>query len=221
MEDYENKGKSLTGKVAEPLILELFDKQTNVPTKDIREKVTELHRSRGGLPPTSEKSFPVTAGLDNLKLLKKPKQADNPDRGFWTINSAGIEVDIADTPVAVDQQEDTLTVGKGEGCVYLYYFPTYRSYAESQGEDSYPCKIGRTGGSDPNIYINNQAGTSLPEKPEVGLIIWTDNPVGMEKQIHDLLDNAGLRKKDAPGQEWFFTNPRQVKRFYELMQPTV
>ena len=119
MEDYENKGKSLTGKVAEPLILELFDKQTNVPTKDIREKVTELHRSRGGLPPTSEKSFPVTAGLDNLKLLKKPKQADNP--------------------------------------------------------------------------------------------------VGMEKRIHDLLDNAGLRKKDAPGQEWFFTNPRQVKRFYELM----
>ena len=123
MEDYENKGKSLTGKVAEPLILELFDKQTNVPTKDIREKVTELHRSRGGLPPTSEKSFPVTAGLDNLKLLKKPKQVDNP--------------------------------------------------------------------------------------------------VGMEKRIHDLLDNAGLRKKDAPGQEWFFTNPRQVKRFYELMQPTV
>ena len=214
MEDYPYKNKSLTGTVAEPLILELFDKQTDVPKSVIEEKVKELHLSRGGLSQTSETAYPIVNGLDRLK---GKGQADNPRRGFWTINSAGIKANIADTPVPVDQQEDTLTVGEGESCVYLYYFPTYRSYAESQGEDFYPCKIGRTDASDSSIYINNQAGTSLPELPVTGLIIQTDDPVGMEARIHRILDNARLRKEDAPGSEWFVTNPEQVKNFYELL----
>ena len=69
--------------------------------------------------------------------------------------------------------------------------------------------------------LNSQVATALPEEPKIGLIIQTDNPVGVEKQIHDILDNAGLRKADAPGQEWFVTNPNQVKRFYELFQKSV
>ena len=48
MEDYPYENKSLTGKVAEPLILELFDKQTDVPRSVIEEEIAELHRSRGG-----------------------------------------------------------------------------------------------------------------------------------------------------------------------------
>ena len=214
MEDYPYKNKSLTGTVAEPLILELFDKQTDVPKNVIEEKVKELHLSRRGLPQTSETAYPIVNGLDRLK---GKGQANNPRRGFWTINSTMIEVNIADTPVSVNQQEDTLTVGEGKSCVYLYYFPTYRSYAESQGEDFYPCKIGRTDASDPSIYINNQAGTSLPESPVTGLIIQTDDPVGMEAWIHRILDNARLRKEDAPGAEWFVTNPEQVKNFFELL----
>ena len=43
MEDYPYKGKSLTPKVARELILELFDKQTDVPTGKIRDTVTEHH----------------------------------------------------------------------------------------------------------------------------------------------------------------------------------
>ena len=66
-----SKGKSLTGKVAEPLILELFDKQTDVPKSVIEEKVKKLHFSRGGLPETSPKSQPVTTGLARLKKTKE------------------------------------------------------------------------------------------------------------------------------------------------------
>ena len=214
MEDYENKGKSLTGTVAVPLIFEFFDKQVDVPRRVIEEKVTEVHLSRGGRPQTSETAYPFVAALDKLK---DKNQADNPKRGLWTINSAGIEGNIIDAPVSVDQQEGVLTVGEGESSVYLYYFPTYRFYAESQDEDFYPCKIGRTDASDPAIYINNQASTSLPEQPEIGLIIKTDDPVGMEARMHRILDNARLRKEDAPGSEWFVTNPEQVKNFYELL----
>ena len=214
MEDYKHKNRSLTGKVAEPLILELFDKQTEVPKSVIEEKVTDLHLSQGGLPQTSETSFPIVNGLDRLK---DKDQADNPKRGFWTINSAGIKEGIPDVPVAVEEKEGTLTVGEGTSCVYLYYFPTYRSYAQLQGKESFPCKIGRTDASDPSVYINNQAGTSLPEGPVIGLIILTDDPVGREKRMHDILDTARLRKEDAPGSEWFVTNPEQVKGFYELL----
>ncbi len=214
MENYKHKGKSLTGTVAYDLILEIFDGQTDVTTKDITNKVKELHLSREGLPQTSHTSFPVTDGLDRLKQDNKAtnEKQHGARRGFWRIDSAGIEADISDMDKC---KEGILTIGEGKSSVYLYYFLTFRLYAESQGKDSYPCKIGRTDGSDPISYINNQAGTSLPEKPEIGLIIQTDNPVGVEKGIHGLLDDDGLRKKDAPGQEWFVTNPDKVKRYYE------
>ena len=214
MQDYKHANKSLTGIVASDLILEIFEGQTDVPYRVIEEKVTELHLNRDGLPQTSETSYPITAGLDRLKHQNKAK---NPKKGFWTINSTGVE---AKKSVINENEEGILTVGEGNSEVYLYYFPTYRSYAELIGEDSYPCKIGRTDGKTA-VRINNQVTTALPEEPETGLIIKTDNPVGIEKQIHDLLDNAGLRKKDAPGQEWFVTNLNQVKRFYELCQRNV
>ena len=206
------EGKSLTGTVAEPLILELFDGRTDVATKVIREEVTELHLSRGGLPETSPTAFPITTGLERLK---KQGKANNPKRGFWNIDSTGIEADIAGKDKL---KKGVLTVGEGSSTVYLYYFLTYRSYAESKKEKYYPCKIGRTNAKDPVAYIINQVGTTLPEKPIPGFLMKTNDPVGLEKRIHRALDNVDLRMKDAPGEEWFFTNTEQVKEFYELVK---
>ena len=83
MQDYLYKNKPLTGKVAADLILELFDEQTNVPYRDIKEKVTETHSSRGGLPKTTDTSSSINHGLGRLK---RQKRANNPKRGFWRIN---------------------------------------------------------------------------------------------------------------------------------------
>ena len=88
MQDYLYKNKPLTGKVASYLILEIFNGQTRVPTKDITEKVTELHISREGLPESSPTAFPVTNGLDRLKYEGKAK---NPTKGFWSINRDGFK----------------------------------------------------------------------------------------------------------------------------------
>lgn len=214
MQDYKYRGKSLTGVVASDLILELFDGQTDVPFKSIKEKVEAQHIHRGGLEQTSEKALPVTNGLGRLK---RKDLANNPEKGYWTINRHGFKENLSVKP---EKEEDILIVGEGESVVYLYYFPTYRSYAESTGKDSYPCKVGRTDGG-VDIRINSQVETALPEEPVIGLIIQTDNPIGMEKQVHDLLDIAGFRKKDAPGKEWFVTNPDQVKSFYEACQKKV
>ena len=88
MQGYKYAGKPLTGKVAVDLILELFNGQTDVPTREITAKVTELHRSRDGLPETSPTAFPVTNGLDRLKHEGKAK---NPKKGFWSINRDGFK----------------------------------------------------------------------------------------------------------------------------------
>ena len=88
MQGYKYAGKPLTGKVAADLILELFNGQTDVPTREITAKVTELHRSRDGLPETSPTAFPVTNGLDRLKHEGKAK---NPTKGFWSINRDGFK----------------------------------------------------------------------------------------------------------------------------------
>ena len=88
MQDYKHKNKTLTGKVAADLILELFNGQTDVPRREIREKVTELHISQEGLPESSPTAFPVTSGLDRLKYEGKAK---NPKKGFWSINRDGFK----------------------------------------------------------------------------------------------------------------------------------
>ena len=91
MQDYKHKNESLTGAVASDLILKLFDGRTEVPRRVIYEKVIEFHLSHGGLRPPSENSDPVLNGLDRLRGEGK---ADNPKRGFWNINSAGVKSDI-------------------------------------------------------------------------------------------------------------------------------
>ena len=82
-----SKGQYIEGAVAASLILELFDGQTDVPRQEIERKVTKLYVSRGGLPETSLAAYPATVGLEHLIRQKK---ANNPKRGFWTINKAGI-----------------------------------------------------------------------------------------------------------------------------------
>ena len=91
MQDYKYTGKPLTGKGASELILELFDKQTTVPYRDIEEKVTEVHLSCGGLPQTSTIIGPTVHGLSRLKNDGK---ANNPTRGLWSIDSDGLKEEL-------------------------------------------------------------------------------------------------------------------------------
>ena len=91
MQEYLHKNKPLTGKVAADLILELFNRQTDVPYRDIKEKVTEVHLSREGLPQTSTIIGPTVHGLSRLKNDGKAK---NPTKGFWSINRDGFKEEI-------------------------------------------------------------------------------------------------------------------------------
>ena len=105
-------------------------------------------------------------------------------------------------------------IGKGSESVYLYYFPTYRRYAELLKEPNYPCNVGRTEGVVTN-RVSQQIGDQLPEKPQLALILRTDNCRWLEARIHAALKRKGKQIEDAIGEEWFMTDPSEVKSIYQ------
>lgn len=108
------------------------------------------------------------------------------------------------------------TIGSGNYCVYLYYYPNYRENAELKGEENWKCKIGRTKDTDPNIRINQQI-TGMPERVIIGLVIRTNEPVKLESAIHCLLKHFDRHISDAPGTEWFLTSPDEIRELYNLL----
>ena len=123
-------------------------------------------------------------------------------------------------------------IGRGDQSVYLYYFPTYRLnsiYYIKDIDDShetpiYPCNIGKTIGNVKD-RVSGQIGQQLPEKPQIALVIRTDDCEALETEIHYELKRRGcwLDPKsgaDVVGVEWFLTNPTQVEGIVKSIHRT-
>lgn len=106
-------------------------------------------------------------------------------------------------------------IGTGSEFVYVYYFPTYKLYAELTGETHWPCNIGQTIESVQN-RVSQQIGHQLPEKPKIALIIKTDDSQTLENKIHKALKMYNV--EDAIGQEWFWTYPDKIKELLTLFK---
>ena len=74
---------NLTPQTAQELIQELFGGQT-VQLQEIKGKVDEVHRERGGLSSNYKWHHPVTYALSKMKRIGL---ANNPNRGLWSIFS--------------------------------------------------------------------------------------------------------------------------------------
>ena len=206
---YKYFDKNLTPKMARELILELCAGQTE-PKKDIVRKVDKAHVERGGK--TAEtKVHPVTNALNHLKGMAL---ADNVDTGIWKIDTKA-DGEAIDDESDGESDDGVRQIGSGNNSVYVYYYPNYKQCAELQGKDTWPCKIGRSEYQNPIHRILEQAGTGFPEKPEIALVIQTNVPAELEKAMHRLLDRD--RMSDAPGTEWFITNPNKVEEIYEII----
>ena len=73
-DQYEYAEESLTPRIAQHLIIELFAGQT-VQKQEIMRIVDETHRERGGLPPRAQFNNPVTLALYNMRregLVENP-----------------------------------------------------------------------------------------------------------------------------------------------------
>lgn len=120
---------------------------------------------------------------------------------------------VIHNPDKVDASELEDPIGRGSESVYLYYFPTYRRYAESSGTPQWPCNIGGTKGY-VAYRIRDQIGDQLPEKPQLALIFRTDDWRTLEAKIHAALKRKGKQIEDAIGKEWFMTSPSEVLSIY-------
>lgn len=214
---YKYVEKPLTPGIAQELIIERFSGET-VELKVVREEVTRIHLERGGLRSRAKMHHPASLALTKMG---SSGLAENLSHGQWRIKGSNRV-----HPDSTRLQEETIelnglsvrSIGSGEGAVYVYYFPTYQLWAESQGESSWPCKIGMTEG-DPNLRIHIQVGTGMPENPKIALIIRTDAPVKMERILHDALTLRRRRMEGAPGTEWFLTSPSEVEAIHAFLNP--
>ena len=205
---YEYVGESLTPRIAQHLIIELFTGRT-VQKQEIMRIVDETHRERGGLSPRAKFNNPVTLALYNMT---REGLVENPSQGYCLILSTTQEDDSMDPEPG--NLEPEKIIGSGKQSVYLYYYPAYQRLAELQGEERWACKIGKAK-NDPLIRISSQTRTALPEYPTVGLIIKTDEFALMETTIQNILKLQGKHIQNAPGTEWFLTSPSEVETVYE------
>ncbi len=141
--------------------------------------------------------------------------------GYYFLSSEGVEDFLSDDePKAEDddvESEETndsevCTIGEGAEKVYCYYFPAYEVLARLKGETCFRCKIGKT------QDIKKRFGgskTDLPEHRKLALIIRTDHPDDVESLLHASLRLAGKQVEDAPGREWFLTNPAEITELYK------
>ena len=150
-------------------------------------------------------------GLDTEVVPAMVKQARRYYDAIASGKAEAPEVILNPYKERVDVSQARI-IGSGGESVYLYYFPTYQRYAEVLGEPQWPCNIGRT----KNVVtdrVSQQIGDQLPEKPQIALILRTENCQRLETHIHNVLKSRQI--EDAIGKEWFLTDPSEVEAIYQ------
>lgn len=158
--------------------------------------------------------------------LMKEGRIKRIKKGIYYLNSEGVddedepedpEEEVAEEVDEVDSEvaPETQIIGSGKGEVYLYYYPSYAELAKLKGESSYRCKIGMTNGDHQKRFASARR-TEEPEKRRIALVIKTDHPADVERLLHASLKLAG-KTADAPGKEWFITNPAEITELYNCL----
>lgn len=223
---YEYRDIPLTRAVTVSLLLDLYTGET-FSRKDAIDLISTTHIERGGLPGTQDHyTKQIKSGL---RQLKDQGKADNPTRNYWRIyeeDDVNIDDEIIDDLEDDEIEDDEIdispekevekTIGYGSMCVYVYYYHSDKELAELKEEEYYPCKMGYTTNSATD-RIDEQLGTANPEYPVIALEIKTDDPKKLETVMQYSLELRGRHKKDAPGKEWYMTNPVEIESIYEYV----
>jgi hypothetical protein len=211
------------------LVEEVFREQAQWKSRELVDRIVQLHRERGGVTPP-DPSLPIRRVLQDLR---DEGAVVAPGHGWWRWNGdgapeTGIPEDQVDEPqLRTDELISDLQpaiqvekeLGSGSECVYLYFNPNDRRLAELEGRASWECKIGRTSSCDSIGRILGQGiKTSLSRLPTVGLVLRTDDSAALEKAVHASLRLVGADVPDSPGSEWFMTSPAQIEAWYACFQ---
>ena len=215
---YPYKGQQLSKKVMKVLIVELFAGQEEA--RDVIYKtVYDHHMKRGGKQPDAD--HPEKNCGRALGELQKEDRAENLQKGEWRIFDKPPPPPEPAKPKKVATKvkpEEVLyeEPGMNQSC-YAFYYPAYRELAELKGEEVWPIKIGKTEtGESAAQRVDAQSGTNVCEQPVLVFDIRCSSARKTEDFLHEHLNNKGQWKEDAPGQEWFNTNPEQIRAALEF-----
>jgi hypothetical protein len=184
------------------------------------EKVLDYHLARGGAPTNTDITLVIKKAL--MILVRWGLLESAGPYGWWRWRE-GLDVpadlhlvsDCRTFPAAsaweAELGNERVTEGEGCGCVYVYYFPSYRELAGRKKEVRWPVKVGMSSSSNSRIRIANQNGTAMPEAPVVAYARRTDAPRKLEQTLHAILECRGLKLAKAPGAEWFLSSPEEIK----------
>ena len=212
LSEYKYAGIELTPNIFAELLILLFDGKQFKRTTAI-EVVTKRHYDGGGILSKKEYVSVFKKACQNLSS----SGLSNIGYGTWRLN-----YEIPDVEVIKEEVRDTVeyaadkTIGSGDNSVYVYYYDTYKKYAETCGYSIWECKIGRTD-KDPLQRIFGQAGTCYPELPHIALIIKCSNSLQLESALHNILKLRNRWIENAPGTEWFLTSPAEVESLYHVI----
>ncbi len=102
--------------------------------------------------------------------------------------------------------------------VYCYSYDAYKILAGCMNYDKFPIKIGKTTvGSAERIQSQCSSGTSLPEYPHIYMVVHTPNATKLEKLIQDFLALQNHAVANAPGKEWYMTNPEELEKIVQTI----
>lgn len=213
MENYKYIGLELTPNVFAELLVLLFDGKQFKRATAIDE-IKKYHEENGGCLSKNEYvsvfkkacQYLSTSGLINVGY------------GTWRLNYEVQDIEILEEEIAdevVTVQADKV-IGQGDESVYVYYYDTYKKYAEICGNDVWQCKVGRTE-RDPLQRVLSQAGTCYPELPHIALVIKCENSLLVETALHSILKLRKQWIESAPGVEWFLTSPEEVMMLYSAI----
>ena len=212
MNEYKYAGVELTPNIFAELLILLFDGKQFKRTTAI-EVITQYHHDGGGVLGKKEYVSVFKKACQNLSS----SGLSNIGYGTWRLNYEIPEVEVIEEKIrdTVEYAADK-TIGAGYSAVYVYYYDTYKKYAEACGHSIWECKIGRTD-KDPLQRIFGQAGTCYPELPHIALIIKCSNSLQLEAALHNILKLRNRWIENAPGTEWFLTSPAEIESVYHII----
>jgi hypothetical protein len=213
--NYRFRDQVLTRRVFAELIVDLFAGQV-VENQTLRLRIPEHHSMNGGKPATGDLNQLTIRALADLRADDKAaKVAKGQNRIFEAQVKRAPTVKVSDKAERLKSEK---TVGDGKHSVYVYYYPVYRLYAETKGEEIYTVKVGRAEEQTAASRVDSDVSrTAVPERPVLALVIKTDRALRLETYIHERLRALGRNLNEVYGKEWFVSSPEEVERIYREM----
>lgn len=210
-------GREPTPTDLQPVIVEILEQHRSLKRVELIRELERTWKEAGGAPMSG-----VLAKVKRVlqQLVAVGIVAPAGTFGVWALVTTDAESEPEFEYTADEFEDDPppapdIEIGSGAQVVYCFYLPLYRRQVEVSGGSQWPIKIGMTTGSLAGRLA--QLATSMPEAPQLALVIRTENAALLEKVIHGVLAYRKQRHDAAGGAEWFLTNIDEIRSIYDFV----